>query len=324
MAENTKIEWVDHTFNPWIGCTRIIGGPEGSACDNCYAASMSHRRGWARFEAGAPRKRTTAAYWRQPLLWNKKAAAAGRRAKVFGPSLADPYDAEIGDEWRNDYMDVIEACPWLDFILLTKRPQVALKFHQHRKVPDNLWPGITAENQKMLELRAPVILQIPARVHVLSAEPVLGPLDLEHVAVPDREAGKYAGHGHTFNALQGQGDLTLFSAPHQFGWVIAGGESGPKARPSHPDWFRSLRRQCRDAEVPFFFKQWGEWTPGENVKRTAGTVRTATWFGGTWSFDREDLATNDGHVDDQPDLYRVGKKAAGAELDGIEHRASPQ
>lgn len=223
MAENTKIEWVDHTFNPWIGCTRI-----SAACDNCYAAAMSHRRGWARFEAGAARKRTTAAYWRQPLLWNKKAAAAGERAKVFGPSLADPYDAEIGDDWRNDYMDVIEACPWLDFILLTKRPQVALKFHQHRKVPDNLWPGITAENQQMLDLRAPVICSIPARVHVLSAEPLLGELD----------AKPYLGTG-----------------PNSFAWVIAGGESGPKARPSHPDWFGSLKQQCKVAGVSFFLKQ---------------------------------------------------------------------
>lgn len=276
MAEVTKIEWVDHTFNPWIGCTRIIGGPEGSACDNCYAASMSHRRGWARFEAGAPRKRTTTAYWRQPTLWNKKAAAAGRRAKVFGPSLGDPYDAEVSDEWRAEYMDVIEACPWLDFILLTKRPQVAVKFHEGRKVPDNLWPGITAENQKMLDLRAPTICSIPAKVHVLSAEPLLREID----------ASPYLGTGR--NSLS---------------WVIAGGESGPKARPSHPDWFRALRDQCRAAGVPFFLKQWGEWR---------GYLPTEHKPSGKWH------DWNGGHVS-----VRVGKKAAGAELDGRMHREFP-
>lgn len=292
MAEQTKIEWVDHTFNPWIGCTRI-----SAACDNCYAASMSHRRGWARFEAGAPRKRTTAAYWRQPLLWNKKAAAAGKRAKVFGPSLADPFDAEVDDAWRTDYLGVIEATPWLDYILLTKRPQVAAKFFAGRKVPDNLWPGITTEDQKMLDLRAPIICSIPAKVHVMSAEPLLGELD----------ARKYLGTG----------DRSL-------SWVITGGESGPKARPSHPDWFRSMRDQCSSAGVPFFFKQWGEWTPGENVERTSGTARTAVWWNNQWDFGREDLAFDEGHVEDQPDLYRVGKKEAGAKLDGVEHRSSPQ
>jgi len=169
VAEQTKIEWVGHTFNPWIGCTRI-----SAPCDNCYAALMSHRRGWARFEVGAARKRTTATYWRRPLLWSRKAEAAGLRRKVFGPSLADPFDAEIDDAWRHDYVDVIEQTPWLDYILLTKRPHVARKFFEQRKVPDNLWPGITAEDQKMLDLRAPIICSIQARVHVLSAEPLLG------------------------------------------------------------------------------------------------------------------------------------------------------
>lgn len=271
MGKDTKIEWVEHTFNPWIGCTRI-----SDACDNCYAASMSHRRGWARFEAGAPRKRTTSAYWRQPVLWNRKAAAAGRREKVFGPSLADPFDAEVADDWRSDYLGVIEATPWLDYILLTKRPQVAAKFFAGRKVPANLWPGITAENQKMLELRAPVICSIAAQVHVLSAEPLLGAL----------AAGPFLGTGR-----------------HSLGWVIAGGESGPKARPSHPDSFRSLRDQCLAAGVPFFLKQWGEWR-GDAPTEDKPMARRHDWKGGQVS-------------------VRVGKKAAGAQLDGRVWREVP-
>jgi protein gp37 len=173
MAERTRIEWVDHTFNPWIGCTRV-----SPACDNCCAAAMAHRRRWARFEARAPRRRTSAGNWLLPLRWNRKAEAAGIRAKVFGPSLADPFDAEVPTEWREDYLQLIEATPSLDWILLTKRPLVARRFFTGRKVPENLWPGITAENQSMLDLRAPHLLAIDARVRVVSAEPLLGSLDL--------------------------------------------------------------------------------------------------------------------------------------------------
>jgi protein gp37 len=274
MGESTKIEWVDHTFNPWIGCTRI-----SAACDNCYAAAMSRRRGWAEFEAGAPRHRTTDAYWRQPLLWNRKAEAREKRARVFGPSLADPFDAEVPDGWRRDYLEVIERTPWLDWILLTKRPQVAAKFFAHRKPPDNLWPGITAETQPMLELRAPTILSIRAKVHVLSAEPLLGPLDLScFLGAP---AGDETGSAH---GGVSRGDR----------WIVAGGESGPKARPSHPDWFRGLREQCAQSGVPFFFKQWGEYGPAAKDTRSPAS-----------------------------DMQRIGRKAAGAILDGREHRHAP-
>lgn len=277
MGRDTRIEWVDHTFNPWIGCTRIASGHQPSACDNCYAAAMSHRRGWARFEHGAARRRTTEAYWRQPLAWNRRAAAAGRRARVFGPSLADPFDAEVSDDWRRDYLALIEGTPWLDWILLTKRPQVARKFFAGRAVPANLWPGITAKkSQKMLDLRAPALCAIPARVHVLSAEPILGPID----------AAPWLGAGHD-----------------AIGWVIAGGESGPRARPFHPAWLRALRDQCGRAGVPFFFKQWGEWRPALPGEPT----------------------TKRCHAFEAPaeTVEKVGRKRAGADLDGRPWREAP-
>ncbi|SJZ33231.1 protein gp37 [Enhydrobacter aerosaccus] len=265
MAERTKIEWVDHTFNPWIGCTRV-----SDACDNCYAAAMSRRRGWAEFEPGAPRHRTSATYWRQPLVWNRKAEARRTRAKVFGPSLADPFDAEISDAWRHDYIDLIKRTPWLDYILLTKRPQVAVKFFCGRRVPDNLWLGVTAETQKMLALRAPTILDIKAKVHVLSAEPLLEQLDLAPwLPGPER------------NNRQ------------SFTWVIAGGESGPKARASKPQWFRILRDQCAAAGIAFFFKQWGEHAPDDERRSDDNAVR------------------------------KLGRKTAGACLDGRHHRDTP-
>ena len=172
---------------------------------------------------------------------------------MFGPSLADPFDAEVSPEWREDYLRLIEATPSLDWILLTKRPLVARKFFASRKVPDNLWPGITAENQKMLDLRAPHLLAIDAKVRVVSAEPLLGPLDLSRYR-------------------------------HGIGWVIAGGESGPRARPSDPEWSRSLRAQCVAAGVPLFFKQWGE--HGQEMRK-------------------------------------VGRRIAGAMLDGRAHRDAP-
>ncbi|MFO1082851.1 MAG: DUF5131 family protein [Reyranellaceae bacterium] len=266
MAEQTRIEWVDHTFNPWIGCTRV-----SPACDNCYAAAVAHRRGWARFEPGAARRRTAAETWRQPLRWNRKAAARGRRAKVFGPSLGDPFDAEVPPAWREDYLRLIEATPWLDWILLTKRPQVAVKLFRQRPLPANLWPGITAETQKMLELRAPPLLSLPATRHVLSAEPLLERLDLERL-------------------------------PGRFGWVIAGGESGPRARPSHPDWFRALRNQCQATGVPFFLKQWGEWAAPPDGGDGRGRLHPFP----------------DGAI-----VQRLGRKVAGAALDGREWREAP-
>lgn len=114
--------------------------------------------------------------------------------------------------------------------------------------------------------------------------------------------------------------------PHtRLDWVIVGGESGPGARPMHPEWAFELRDQCAAAGVPFLFKQWGEWTPGENVTRVTGTVETAflNFDGASWRVRPLDLQTDGGHIDDEPDLYRVGKKEAGRLLDGVQHDGYP-
>jgi protein gp37 len=296
MGEVTKIEWVDHSWSPWIGCTKLT-----AACDNCYAADMAKRRGWAIFETGAPRHRTSASYWKQPIKWNAKAEAAGKRESVF-PSLCDPFDAEVSDDWRAEWMGIVEKTPHLLWLPLTKRPKVARQWFDGRKVPDNLWPGTTAEDQKMLDLRGPDILAIKAKVHFLSYEPALGGIDAYHGAVDPRLGGVKAKQsllGHWWEP----GAPRYHPGHWGFTWVIAGGESGPKARPSHPEWFRSIRDQCIAADVPFFFKQWGEWR---------GFAPTEEKPQGKWH------DWNAGHVS-----VRVGKKNAGAVLDGREWREMP-
>lgn len=181
----------------------------------------------------------------------------------------------------------------------------------------NVWLGVSVEDQVRADERIPDLLATPAAVRFLSCEPLLGPVDLSTIDVS----------GHEEIAPLGWRWLDRLDdgAPEwpRIDWVICGGESGPDARPMHPDWARSLRDQCAAAGAPFFFKQWGAWTPGENVERRTGWVAGAHWFDDDWMFEDQDLAADDGHIDDEPDLYRVGKKAAGRHLDGVEHDGMP-
>lgn len=230
MAENSGIEWTHHTFNPWIGCTKI-----SAACDHCYAEAWDARGlqgGPSRWGPHAARTRTKT--WGNPLRWQKKAAAEGVRYRVFTASLADVFDnhKSIDPAWRHELWALIRQCPDLDFLLLTKRPE-----NISRYLPDdwadgypNVWLGCTVEDQKAAE-RAKHLIKIPAKVHFLSMEPLVGPVDLSDVI----------------------GGLE---------WVITGGENGKHYRPVNPDWFRTIRDQCAAQEVPFLFKQW----EGENQK----------------------------------------------------------
>lgn len=306
MGTTTAIEWCDHTFNPWIGCTKV-----SAACDHCYAETLTKRYGWAKWGAGEQRSRTTAANWRKPLAWNKAAAAAGVRRRVFCASLADVFDSEVEADWLWDVLALIEATPALDWLLLTKRPKVAKERlaawagDDGRSMPPNLWLGTTVEDQKMADLRIPILLSIPAKVHFLSCEPLLGQVRLDGWLCSERED---------------RGSMLR--------WVIAGGESGHNARPSLPDWFRLLRDQCAGAGVSFFFKQWGD------------VVSMRPSMNGTATFDGVTLVKDEcpkrrppikgawtvPHSADYPNWFftmRVGKKATGAMLDGREHREFP-
>lgn len=237
MAENSGIEWTDHTFNPWTGCTKV-----SPACDFCYAEAWSKRSGHVEWGPHGERRRTKT--WGNPIKWNRQAEAEGRRFRVFCASLADVLDnhKSIQHEWRRDLWDLIEYTPNLDWLLLSKRPQNATRFLSPDwwdfGFPSNVWVGTTVENQEEAERRLPALMNIPARIRFLSCEPLVGPINLDGIW----------GHPGSADAEQ------LDNWPIH--WVIAGGESGSKFRPANPDWFRSLRDQCELANVPFLFKQW--------------------------------------------------------------------
>lgn len=335
MAENSNIEWTDHTFNPWIGCQKV-----GPGCDHCYAEAWDARglQGQAtRWGPDAPRTRTGAANWNKPRAWNAAAAKAGKRARVFCASLADVFDnhESIKDQWRADLWELIAATPNLDWLLLTKRPANIAKMLPERYnlcVPNvwgdgwpNVWLGCTVVNQAEADRDISKLLAVPARVRFLSIEPMLGPIDL--TAVKSRDA-------YAIDALAGV--LTDFGVPFQdapgkLDWVICGGESGPNARPMHPDWARSLRDQCQTAGVAFHFKQWGEWLPfGQSgfTAWSAANVRNNGMHGKKWlGF----AHFNDGAGGRETDRIgpvetcnmgamlqsvRLGKARAGRKLDG--------
>lgn len=328
MAKETKIEWCDATFNPWMGCTKV-----SPACDHCYAAvSTPARTLGVEWGAGKPRRRTSPGNWGLPLRWNAKHAEFfaehGRRQRVFCASLADVFDNEVPPQWRAELFELIEATPNLDWLLLTKRignvrdmaplPWIGVPVQHgpdpsniHGGWPPNVWLGATICNQAEADRDIPKLLRVPAAVRFLSIEPMLGPVNLERLEVKNSATlGSYTdalrGHSWDESAHEG-GSQPLPTDPPDHArvdWVIAGGESGPHARPMHPDWARSLRDQCAVAGLPFLFKQWGEWRPCQPPHVDCVTPREMR------------------SVDGWP-MERVGKKAAGRTLDGREHSDWP-
>ncbi|NKC33469.1 phage Gp37/Gp68 family protein [Falsiroseomonas selenitidurans] len=353
MGENSAIEWCDHTFNPWIGCTKVSHG-----CDHCYAEALATNRLGVAWGPQAERRRTAASTWHQPAAWNRRAEREGKRARVFCASLADVFDNQAPAEWLADLLDLIRLTPHLDWLLLTKRPQMILarlRAALERLAqgtgrddlvawlaawisghpPATVWLGTTVENQAEADRRIPHLLAVPAAKRFLSCEPLLGPVSLH----PMDQPGGWEELRPLYRIAPGDfdGDGDPIAPRGRIDWVISGGESGPAARPSHPDWHRSLRDQCAEAKVPFFFKQWGEWReysrPGapEIIGIEAESDEAAAIF---WSATAPAFINHDGDVfnypDDLPDdgtpcrlMERVGKKRAGALLDGREHREVP-
>lgn len=311
MSANTKIEWADHTFNPWIGCTQISPG-----CDGCYAKAWDRRfsvSGHATHWGDKPRKRTSASTWAQPLKWNREAARLGIRYRVFCASLADVFDNAVDPQWRADLFALIEATPHLDWLLLTKRignvgNMLPVPFDFDKHYP-NVWLGATIVNQEEADRDIPKLLAIPAAKRFLSMEPLLESVDLNRWLWKccDQPIDGLPGDGY-LQPPDGSQCCGNGVPSELLSWVIVGGESGPNARPMHPNWVRSLRDECEAAGVPFLFKQWGEWGPypSEMTKddRRASTQRFA--------------------LDEVFEVWRCGKKAAGRLLDGCTWNEAPK
>jgi protein gp37 len=342
MGANSGIQWTDHTFNPWIGCTKVSPG-----CDHCYAEAWASRYGTATWGNGQPRKLTSKSNWNLPLKWNREAEKNGVRYRVFCASLADVFDNEVPDEWRRRLWDLIRATPYLDWLLLTKRIGNAAKMCPTKIYGDpifsNIWLGISVVNQEEADRDIPKLLSIPARIRFLSMEPLLGPVNLRFPSgatgfsrFPDDFASWPEKEQDRWFSMQAR--ATYMARCELVDWVIVGGESGPGARPMHPDWARSLRDQCHAAGAAFHFKQWGEWAcytqigaSGWTFTREADGRRYGQLehgdFGATEKmFDGREFETiYPFNTMDQtgPCMVRVGKKAAGRLLDCREWNELP-
>lgn len=227
LAETSGINWTDSSFAPWRGCQAI-----SAACSACYAERIDKRGGLG--SAWGPRdirQRTSRDYWRRALKWNRQALATGQPRRVFASHLSGIFDNRADPAWRADLWQLVCATPALTWLVLTKRIQNApdmLPADWHNGYP-NVWLGVTVDDMTEAARRIPLLLDIPARVHWLSCEPLLEALDLSPWLGPDRIA-----------------------------WVIAGGESaGRSARPMHPGWVRSLRDQCAAQGASLWVKQIG-------------------------------------------------------------------
>ncbi|MDQ1921698.1 phage Gp37/Gp68 family protein [Massilia pseudoviolaceinigra] len=316
MSQNTKIEWADHTFNPLEGCQKV-----GPGCDHCYAETRN-----ARFAGGtainwglnAPRRRTSAANWNKPLAWNRAHAAFfaehGRRQRVFCASLADVFDNAVDPAWRRDLFDVIELTPNLDWLLLTKRIGNVARMVADARAHDwlagqrNVMLGATIVNQEEADRDIPKLLAVPARRRFLSMEPLLDAVNLR-LQRPTTEDDRQDMDGYCSHITTAVG-----AGLH---WIIVGGESGAGARPMNPTWARGMRDQCAAAGVPFLFKQWGEWLPAVPCRSLNG--KTLVVKGEAPFTDAPQWQCfDDGQV-----VARVGKRAAGRQLDGVQHDGYP-
>lgn len=316
MGEGSRIEWTDHTFNPWIGCTKV-----SEACRHCYAETYADRYQIATWGPGGTRKRTAESTWAQPRKWSRQAKAEGVKRFVFCASLADIFEARDDlDPIRADLWRLIEECDGLTWLLLTKRPEeirrrVPAAWLEPGGWPAHVWAGTSVEDQPAADTRIPHLLGVPAPVRFLSMEPLLGPVDL----------GKLWpmcwSHPARMTLAEARANGSAKLAPQKLAhrdarridWVIVGGESGPGARPMHPAWARSVRDQCAAAKVPFHFKQWGEWAPLNDGPDEQPDQRLG--------------AIGDGRMRINPfrqTMGRIGKKAAGRLLDGAEHNERPE
>ncbi|WP_256846865.1 phage Gp37/Gp68 family protein [Paenibacillus sp. Pae108] len=324
---DTSIEWATKVWNPLRGCSKVSEG-----CRNCYAVRQAHRFSGAGqpFE-GLTRSTEHGPEWTgkvtlvpdkllEPLKWRNP-------QRVFVNSMSDLFHDAVPFDFIRSVFAVMAEANWHTFQLLTKRPERMKKVIEQlcwrfeglvfngTKVTwplPNVWLGVSVENQKAADERISLLLQTPAAVRFLSCEPLLGPVDLNAVPRPDNAYFMQRGERGCITDPNEPDDYVYWHKRDLINWVIVGGESGPGARPMHPDWVRSLRDQCQAAGVPFFFKQWGEWMPVPDGTPLPRNIDNAGWFTAEGVAPHEMGAVYNG----EEMLHRVGKKAAGRLLDG--------
>lgn len=364
MAETSAIEWTDATWNPITGCSVISPG-----CTNCYAMKLAgtrlqhhpSRAGLTNDTKAGPvwtgEVRLNPEWIDQPLRWR-------RPRMIFVCAHGDLFHEAVSDEWIDRVFSIMAAAHWHTFQVLTKRAErmrayiasfrpcrVATGFvtrngeeptsyggpahfgimSEKRWPLPNVWLGVSAEDQKRADERIPLLLATPAAVRWVSAEPLLGPISLR---------GERSTEG--WNWLTGDAydvdptpPATRWSGNtgRRINWVVVGGESGPGARPMHPDWARSLRDQCAAAGVPYFHKQNGEWVDTHDAGYSTWEA-TRPGYGRVGGFIGRGVPGLDGTewetlwpfltpADPGPVMIRIGKKAAGRLLDGREHNEVP-
>jgi protein gp37 len=349
-STNTEISWTDKTWNPVRGCTRVSDG-----CRHCYAERVAYRfSGPGKPYEGLAKKVGNEARWtgkvklvhealEEPFSWRKP-------SRIFVNSMSDLFHEEVPFEFIDEVFWTMATADWHTYQVLTKRPARMKEYFdriknlfelQHGKIwlgtnnqmaaihqsawpLHNVWLGVSVENQAAADERIPLLLQAPAAIRFLSCEPLLGPLSLwstpmgtEPFVVRNWLEYNQRVHDDKFNPV----------TYNRIDWVIVGGESGPGARPMHPDWPKTLRDQCTAVKVPFHFKQWGAWVakalhPDYPPQSDFGTLtRSGEWFptATTWN-GRQGEAEDDYEYT----MRNVGKKVAGRELDGREWNEFPE
>jgi len=316
VGAKSNIEWTDASWTPirarpkpgeklinepgWKSARP--GGKPGwycehvsDGCRNCYAESMNYRLGTGIDFARQNRHRVEIFLDEKmlslPIRWQKS-------RMVFVCSMTDLFAEFVKDEWINEIFAIMARCPQHTFQVLTKRAERMLRYSRDNRHPEswplsNVWLGISCERQQEAEERIPLLLQTPAAVRFISAEPLLGPIDLRGLYHNETMTDALDGISETPVFPRGNGFVAIdptYSNHRKLDWVIVGGESGREARPMNPQWVCDLRDQCEDTATPFFFKQWGEWISSNSI------------FG---------------------EFERVGKKAAGRLLNGVEYNGLP-
>lgn len=367
MSDRTAIEWTDATWNPIIGCSVVSPG-----CTNCYAMRLAGtrlrnhptRQGLTIDTKAGPvwngKVRLNEDELRAPLRWK-------RPRNIFVCAHADLFADQVSDRWIDKVFATMVDAPQHTYQVLTKRPARAKAYIEalperrrawdcHSALDNAAWPlpnlhlGVSVEDQARADERIPILLATPAAKRWISAEPLLGAIDLTRLKAPRHvpededldwrfdalQAGEYYEFEDSLGVWEG-GDGPWRAA---LDWVVVGGESGPGSRPMHPDWVRQIRDDCRAAGVPFLFKQWGNWMPVSQMPdgmsdelyhpppaRDPEGIRRCKVANLVLNRDGHQPKWNDPthyrHGEGSMLMFEVGKKAAGRLLDGVEHNGMP-